>query len=698
MIYVNVDTTDTSNCGNDLFAPPPPKRRKQLFRDKWLEEEDFKPWLEKCSELQKAKCKACKKTIFAGKIALLRHQSSAIHTMNMLQMNTEQMPSTSKKQEAMAIVKNVRKAEIRICLDIVEHNRSFYSFRHFTDLCRTAWPDSYIARNMTLKRTKIVAIIRNVINKSIVSAKINALQNTYFSILIDESTDIPGVKTVSILARYFKGDKVQTYLLDLLRIRDSTAENLYKCLMHVLNEHQLLKNVVAFVDNANVMAGKENPLASQILKNNDEIAVFPCISHSMHLVAHHASCSLPDDIEELLHSICTYVSRNPKRQALLENTQTFMKNEQNKMIQPSMTRWISLSECVKRVMNQWDVLYSVFTETSMEENSKTVDLICNIFKWPLTKVYLEFLKFILPTFTEFNVCFESNRILIHRLFPECFLFLKRFGSKFLKDSCITDQLHNLDIDNEENLLPLESIIVGPEAAKLITEIKNNNSETYNKIIIEFYINVQNFYKVAFTESIKRLPLNEIFLESLQFLDPEIALYSPKQSIVSLEPLLQKFKSKVNRDDILSEWQALPDYFSSTEKEELILLDTGRFWNKISTEQNLKGELIFKNLANLASLCLSLPYSNDDVERYFSMINLIKTQGRNRLKTDTVSALTRIQLELRNENKNCYNYEIKDSMLELFNSDMYQNRVIPGQLTGILLPDESDASSDSDNEH
>ncbi|KNC20769.1 hypothetical protein FF38_00083 [Lucilia cuprina] len=71
---------------------------------------------------------------------------------------------------------------------------------------------------------------------------------------------------------------------------------------------------------------------------------------------------------------------------------------------------------------------------------------------------------------------------------------------------------------------------------------------------------------------------------------------------------------------------------------------------------------FKDLAKFAIEMLSLPWSNADVERVFSQLNVVKTKLRNRLITDTVNAVLHVRYGLKLNNKCWYNYEVPKSVV------------------------------------
>ncbi|XP_076663723.1 protein FAM200A-like [Andrena cerasifolii] len=691
---IAIKTSDIENesSSDNVFplAKKSRKSRRQAFRQAWLEDPDFKPWLRQCEDPYKAECIVCCKTFVGGKSELQKHQQRKKHSINM-QYRKEGIPLEPIRN----FTDSVKVSEIRFCINIIEHNRSFNSFKQLIQMPQVAPADPNIVRRMSLKRSKISAIIQNVLDKSVILETTDILHGKFFSILIDETTDISDTKLLWFLIRYVQEGQIHTYLLDSIRIKECTAENLHKCFLHSLNKYNLpVRNIVGVcVDNSNVMLGRQNSLISRLLADNEEISVFPCICHSMNLVTSHACKYLPPHVEEFLHSIYTYFSRNPKQQSPLEGMQDFISVANQKLLQPSRTRWLELSECVKRVLNQWPDLYTVFAEAVTEGKSKVASKIFRNFNCLYTKAYVQFLNYVLNIFIGINALFLSSKVLLHCLLPECLRLLRSLGGNFIKSEYIAaPNIHEIDVYNEANLVPTRTIFIGAEAMTTINEIINSTLDGDQHI--EFYTNVKKFYQSAFENIAKRLPFNEPFLNSLVFLSPHIALDITKHQNDQLNCILSKFKSKFNCNNVLNEWRLLPFYFSREEKENLQLLSIPKFWHQISNTKDISGKYIFKNISKLAQLCLSLPHSNADVKRLFSTVTEIKTKERNRLKPQTIAALTRIKLDLDNKNANSLDYKITDNMLKLFNNNMYRKECIPEELAGILLPDDTD---ESDNE-
>ncbi|EGI61191.1 hypothetical protein G5I_10564 [Acromyrmex echinatior] len=99
------------------------------------------------------------------------------------------------------------------------------------------------------------------------------------------------------------------------------------------------------------------------------------------------------------------------------------------------------------------------------------------------------------------------------------------------------------------------------------------------------------------------------------------------------------------------------YFESSLSKQLCKKSIVEFWHELSKIKTFNNEWPFKNLCQIAATALSLPHSNAEVERIFSMCIDIKTKKRNRLNTKTLCALLRIKLDLKNTQRTCYNYPI-----------------------------------------
>lgn len=115
---------------------------------------------------------------------------------------------------------NIKELEITLAAFLAEHNIAFLATDHLTKLLKSKIPDSKIVQGMNLSRTKATSIVNNVIAPHIFNEHVKYLQDHKFSLLIDESTDIGNVKSMSVCTRFFntRSNKVEVKSLELIEL------------------------------------------------------------------------------------------------------------------------------------------------------------------------------------------------------------------------------------------------------------------------------------------------------------------------------------------------------------------------------------------------------------------------------------------------------------------------------------------------
>lgn len=95
-----------------------------------------------------------------------------------------------------------------------------------------------------------------------------------------------------------------------------------------------------------------------------------------------------------------------KRQNNFKEFQCFVEIKPHKLLQPCQTRWLSLLVCVKRVLEQYNVLKLYFQgEHLIDNHAKNIH---NKLIDPMYNLYLKFLEFVLPIFINLNLEFQSK--------------------------------------------------------------------------------------------------------------------------------------------------------------------------------------------------------------------------------------------------------------------------------------------------
>ncbi|KAL0879262.1 hypothetical protein ABMA27_003042 [Loxostege sticticalis] len=208
-------------------------------------------------------CSACNCDRKCSIHELLRHKDSAKHAKNSLTLQKQQkltsmFTSASNSQDT----KNIAKAgEVKMACFIAEHNLSFNITSHLNKLICAVCPDSKIAEQLSMSRTKARAIIVNVTGKTSESEEniVEMLQNNCFALLVDESTDKSTIKHLALVVR-----------ITLIPIEDGTATALYGKIVEYFVEKNISykSNMIGFAsDGANVMFGDKHSLVT-LFKND----------------------------------------------------------------------------------------------------------------------------------------------------------------------------------------------------------------------------------------------------------------------------------------------------------------------------------------------------------------------------------------------------------------------------------------------
>lgn len=654
--------------------------RKQAFSDNWRNDPAFSGWLDKVQgDRFKAKCICCDKVLSASKTALLRHGLSNEHIRK-----AKAIKSVPKINEALVTPSPKRKqmnADFRLCLYFVEHNISFQCIDHFVEMAKAAFPDSKIIHDMKLKRSKLKYTILHIAETMKNTLKESLQQVSSFSIFLDESTDVSNKKHLCILIQYISHNKLRCEILDYVTLEaSSNAETLFNVFKNTLSEYGLqIKDMVGVCsDNANVMVGKFESFKSYCLKENPNIIYLGCICHLAHLVASDAADVLPKNLTTLVQSVYTYFSRSPQRQAILEEFQAHLNSVKHKMIRPADTRWLALAAAVRRLLEQWNVLENSFTLASFEDKNGIGDIILAELKNPFTKAYIEFLDFILPSFNTFNALFQSKGIMLPAIIPECHRFMRLLCQKFLQPKAFENILKVNPI-SPGNLLPLDNVEIGENARLTLSKLTTNSNNNDNKDDAAAKLHLKHqkehfrkrcllFYQEAVTQCLKRLPLMNEELSELRFLTPSIAIEEKNRNEVKLDAICKRFAGKVNITLAKEQFNNLPVYFSKEEKDQFLKLDIFSFWNELSQLTNYCGEKPFKDLCDLAKICLVIPHSNAAVERVFSQVCDIKTKKRNKINRETMLCLLRIKHEMQAGGFSCFSYPLRNIFFTELNKE------------------------------
>lgn len=407
----------------------------------------------------------------------------------------------------------VTKAELLFTAFIAEHNLPISCSDHAGPLFRKMFPDSKIAMKYGCGRTKTSAMLKS-LAVSTQNDICEDLKRRSFSLATDGSTDNNEVKIYPIVVSYFSEDKgkIITMILSLLDSTDNTGGGIFNAINEEFQKRKIpWENCVAFAsDNASVMNGQYKGVISFIRKVQPNVNFQGCACHLLHLAAKKGCAALKQfSVDQFLTDIYFFLEKSSKRQHSFRLCQNVFGVKPHKILKYVSTRWLSLFDCVQRVLEQWDALNKFFCDENIgdKENSKFLKIKSD-FENPISKLYLLFLKNVLPLFVSANTFLQQEKPLIHKLNKQIYDLYFGLLVRFVKPSAVDDSsesLLNLNYTKSKNQKSDTDLVIGGETRSYLKNISED-------LVKEFYSDVRGFYVNTADYIKKKLPIDDLFLK------------------------------------------------------------------------------------------------------------------------------------------------------------------------------------------
>ena len=149
---------------------------------------------------------------------------------------------------------------------------------------------------------------------------------------------------------------------------------------------------------------------------------------------------------------------------------------------------------------------------------------------------------------------------------------------------------------------------------------------------------------------KRLPLDNLVIQDLKFLNPQMAMTG---TIASIAGVAVRFPNVVPESQLQSleqEWRQLMFDEEISDLADSSTSPAEEFWGKVSVNEK------YKILGTFVKAMLRLPVSNADCERVFSQVNLIRTEHRNRFSTEGVASVIFVKEGIKSMAESCEDFQ------------------------------------------
>ncbi|CAH1114777.1 unnamed protein product [Psylliodes chrysocephalus] len=249
------------------------KAYKQKYTDKWGETDPTtSEWLVKSKK--QMMCKVCNKELTGGITHIKRHSATQLHLRNInASRKSKKITDIIVPDKTRQLNRNIQMGEMKLVMFIAEHNLSFQTLDHLTKLIGSVCPDSEIAKKLVCGRKKGTNMCLNRTGPFNLKQIVSNLQNSYYSLIIDETTDISTLKCLAVIARYFWKNTVHDNFIGLIEVNQSTSEALFNAVTELLSEYKIpFKNMVGFAaDNCSVMMGDKTGVKARL---QEKIRIF----------------------------------------------------------------------------------------------------------------------------------------------------------------------------------------------------------------------------------------------------------------------------------------------------------------------------------------------------------------------------------------------------------------------------------------
>lgn len=399
-IETNANDSPTA-IDSDYENTTPRKKKKKyqhIFNPNWTKQFTWLKNIKSDSKLGKAFCVLCNKTLSGNLFHIKRHEYNSTHIKNTnAQKLTQDISNLSTTSNKKNLIIQRKELELKMIAFVTEHNLPISIMDHLPNFIKSVCYNSKLIQDIHCGRTKANIILRDIFRKENIMELANQIKHNYFSLIIDETTDIAVQKSLVVCARivatHTNDFSVKDHFLTLIELENSTAECLTDNIIIFLNSIEVpMQNMIGFAaDNASVMMGNISGVQARLKKVVPHLFVLGCTCHSFHLCSSAACMQLPRSVEQFIRDVYNFFSNSSKRYSELKEFQTFLNIKPNKMLRPCQTRWLSLHSAVKKILLNWEALKLFFQGIVLNDKLQSTENILVALRNPVYKLYFLFL-------------------------------------------------------------------------------------------------------------------------------------------------------------------------------------------------------------------------------------------------------------------------------------------------------------------
>ncbi|KAH7959864.1 hypothetical protein HPB49_014427 [Dermacentor silvarum] len=263
--------------------------------------------------------------------------------------------------------------------------------------------------------SKCASVIKNVIGPHFKANLAQDIGDSYYSLIIDESTDVTVATflAISIIYHSVTNSTIVTTFLNLFTFEVCTADRIVVAVKSTLLEYFLNMERIRGIatENASVMTGINNGVHRKLKGEALHLVLIHRVCHSLQLATLAATVeALPRKLEYLISEKYNLFTRSPARQIAYKKLYGLINDgdEPLKIVQVCRTRWLSLEIAVSRIVDQWTELKAHFEIARRTKKYYAAEVLCGMYENQINLGYLLFLRPIVTDAQKVNKAFEAK--------------------------------------------------------------------------------------------------------------------------------------------------------------------------------------------------------------------------------------------------------------------------------------------------
>ena len=597
--------------------------------------------------------------------------SSSKKKLLVLKYETERKKQQGQLQSFLDPQRKVALASFKLAYIIGQNKKPLSDCEHILEFAKAVDPDSDVFKQMAGSRSTITRRLVDIHGFLKRELREEIDKAIFWSYMLDESTDKGVTEEVILYARFVdisKGEVVTKFLAVAPLEGHPDAANIFSAVCKVFGptgfDLPCSQIVSQTSDGASTLLSTLRSVAAKaVAEFNPKLFVQHCFNHRLVLAGKDGQQHIPNEVEVMIKDVLNHFKYSAVSQSQFKTIMDLSEDKFIKLISYHKIRWLSLNECVQRLVQLHTVLCTYLENESQDMSNravvrrKCVDLKERL-QNPQNLLYLFFLKAYLPLLSQINVQCQKRNSMIYEVYSKIRTVVVTLLEPVVKDTSLPAE-ERLSSSNIIEVNPDtygndgELRVLGREFNEYWRQVQDNADLT----ILEQRQVLKNCqaYIIQVAKSLEqRFPEANFIITTCSFLFPP----RRKHQIISIQAVLERFDNKFF--DFNAEERG---YHSYRNVDLLDYLYEEKYHEQHSSSGGESGGNVvgfrcdlyqnfpdYRELAKLAILLMTITPDTCECERGFSVMNYVKNELRTAMTETTLNACMAVGLEKRSLNQ------------------------------------------------